>query len=84
MALSKKSEILFYVMKTKKKGCVMHKAVIDKDGNRVMAKGQDKEGNKGCATLSLADAEAAIAAGKASKGTGWDEATAKKKKSKKD
>ncbi len=65
-----KVEILAYNVKTKKKD-VMLKAVIDKNGNKCFAKGESKDGAKLCVAIGLANAETAIKAGVAKKGTGW-------------
>jgi hypothetical protein len=58
-------------MKTKKKGCKMHKAVINKNGNRYMAEGEDEHGNKMFTAIGKADAEEHIKAGTAKKGKGF-------------
>lgn len=63
--------ITAYNVKTKEKGVEMLKAVIDRDGNRCFAKGEAKSGDKLCTAIGLANAEAAIKAGKATKGKGW-------------
>jgi hypothetical protein len=62
-------ELTAYNMKAKEQQPLL-KAVINKNGNRYMAKGEFETGQKGCATLGKEKAEAAIAAGTA-KEKGW-------------
>jgi hypothetical protein len=69
--------ITAYNTKTKEKGVEMKNAIIDVavTGKRVsyMAKGDDGKGNKLSSLLSRTNALAAIDAGEATKGTGWDQ-----------
>jgi len=64
-------EILAYNVVSKKKE-VMLNAVMDRTGNRCFAKGESASGQKLCVAIGVANAEAAIAAGIATAGTGWD------------
>lgn len=50
----------------------MHKAVIDRNGNRCFAKGESATGQKLCVAIGLANAEKAIKGKIATKGKGWD------------
>ena len=63
-------EILAYNVATKQKE-VMQSAVIDRNGNRCFAKGKSKTGSTLCVAIGLANAEKAIKAKTAKKGTGW-------------
>lgn len=68
------STITCYVMKTKTKNVVMQEPVINiTSRNGYMAQGHDGQGNKCVAMLGKDKALAAIAAGTATKGTGWPE-----------
>jgi hypothetical protein len=66
-----KSGIEAYNMSKKVKE-ELSEVVISKNGNRCMAKGVFKSGSTGCVTIGLANSEAAIKEGRASKGDGWD------------
>jgi hypothetical protein len=63
--------ITAYNVKTKEKNVPMLKAVVDRSGNRCFAKGESADGQKMCVAIGLANAEKEIAAGNATKGTGW-------------
>lgn len=63
-------QIQAYNVKTKQKE-EMKNAVIDRNGSRCFAKGESSEGQKLCVAIGLKNAEAAIKAGIATKGTGW-------------
>lgn len=63
-------EIQAYNVKKKAKE-VMQNAVIDRNGGRCFAKGEGADGDKLCVAIGLANAEAAIKVGTATKGTGW-------------
>lgn len=65
-------EILAYNVKSKKKETML-KAFINKNGNKCFAKGESETGQKLCVAIGVVNAEAAIEAGIATKGTGWDE-----------
>lgn len=65
-------QITAYCMKTKEKNVPMLKAKIDRSGKRFFAKGEDAAGNKMCAAIGEATANAAIKAGQAKKGEGWN------------
>lgn len=63
--------IVGYNVKTKKKE-EMKNVVIDKNGKRCFAKGESAEnGQKMCVAIGLENAEKAIKAKEATKGTGW-------------
>lgn len=70
MAKSKGSGIQAYNVKTKEKEEMLN-AVIDKNGNRFMAKGEAAAGNKMCVAMGKDAAELAIKEGRATKGEGW-------------
>lgn len=71
-----------YCMSTKEKGVELKNAVVNKNGKRYLAQGDDGKGHKMAVILGEAKALAAIEAGTATKGTGWGagEKAAKKKK----
>jgi hypothetical protein len=56
---------------TKKKKVPMLDPKIDKNGNRYMASGKDKDGNKLTLFMSEADAKMALKLGHAKKGKGF-------------
>lgn len=66
-----KSGIEAYNMSKKEKE-ELKDVVINRNGNRCMAKGVFASGSTGCVTIGLANSEAAIKEGRASKGEGWD------------
>ena len=63
-------KIQAYNVKLKKKE-VMNNAVIDRNGNRCFAKGTGTDKAVICVAIGLANAEAQIEAGNATKGKGW-------------
>jgi len=66
------SKLTAYCMKTKTKNTPFAGTpVVDKNGNRYMVKGEDKDGNGMCKILGEEAAKAAIKSGDAKKGKGW-------------
>lgn len=63
--------ITAYSVKTKTKNVPMIDPVIDVKSGRYIATGKDSEGNKMAAIMGKATAEAHIANGTATKGSGW-------------
>ena len=66
----KKSGIEAYNMSTKSKE-EMSDVVINKNGNRCMAKGKSSTGGVLCVTIGLANAELAVKEKRATQGEGW-------------
>ncbi|GAB3926440.1 hypothetical protein [Mucilaginibacter myungsuensis] len=71
MATAAKGGITAYSVKTKTKNVPMIDPVIDVKSGRYIATGKDADGNKMAAILGKASAEEHIAAGNATKGSGW-------------
>ena len=69
-----------YCIKTKTKNVPIQECVVNKNGGRYMAKGHDDDGNVISSIVNGEKAEAAIAAGTATKGTGWEAEKPKKAK----
>ncbi len=60
-----------YNVKTKEKGVEICDPIIEKNGNRYIAKGLSDGGDKLTAIISEAKAKEALTAGVAKKGKGW-------------
>lgn len=75
--MAKASAITGYCMSTKQKNVPMKNVIINKHGNRYVAKGDDGKGHNMAVIMNAEKANKAIEDGLAKKGEGWD--TKKKK-----
>jgi len=66
------SKLTAYCLKTKQKNVpFVGTPTINKNGNRYMVKGEDKDGNSMAKIMGEEDAKAALKSGDAKKGSGW-------------